>query len=124
MLLNVECAFLPKLHFCFQDQTFLYLVMDYCPGGDLLTLMSRYDNALSEDMARFYMAELVLAVEAVHALGYIHRDIKPDNVLLSRSGHICLTDFGSCVYVGATDGKVGRRHRPAGGRHTCAPCPF
>ena len=56
-------------------------------------------------MARFYLAEMILAIDSVHSLGYVHRDIKPDNVLLTRQGHIRLADFGSCLKLDA-EGKV------------------
>jgi serine/threonine protein kinase len=58
-----------------------YLVMDYYCGGDLLTLLSKFEDRLPEDMARFYIAEMVLAIGSIHDLRYVHRDIKPDNVL-------------------------------------------
>jgi len=82
-----------------------YFVMDYYCGGDLLTLLSKFEDRLPEDMARFYLAEMVLAIDCIHKLGYVHRDIKPDNVLIDRQGHIVLADFGSCLHVNA-DGKV------------------
>lgn len=80
--------------------------MDYYCGGDLLTLLSKYEDRLPEDMARFYIAEMVLAIDCLHRLGYVHRDIKPDNVLLDRKGHIVLADFGSCLRLNE-NGKVG-----------------
>lgn len=77
----------------FQDATNLYLVMDYMPGGDFLGLLFR-ENILHEDAARFYIAEMILAVEEVHRLKFIHRDIKPENFLISASGHLRISDFG------------------------------
>ncbi|XP_047037892.1 serine/threonine-protein kinase Genghis Khan isoform X1 [Helicoverpa zea] len=94
-----------NLHYAFQDEHNLYLVMDYYCGGDLLTLLSKFEDRLPEDMAKFYIAEMVLAIQSVHELRYVHRDIKPDNVLLDASGHIRLADFGSCLRLG-DDGKV------------------
>lgn len=82
-----------------------YLVMDYYCGGDLLTLLSKFEERLPEDMTKFYIAEMVLAINSLHRLNYVHRDIKPDNVLLDRSGHIVLADFGSCLKL-MSDGTV------------------
>eukprot|EP00045_Choanoeca_perplexa_P017812 m.267615 g.267615 ORF g.267615 m.267615 type:complete len:1734 (+) comp17641_c0_seq1:252-5453(+) len=94
-----------ELHFAFQDDDHLYLVMDYYSGGDLLTLLTKFDDQLEEKMAQFYLAEIVLALDSIHSLGYVHRDVKPDNLLLGKDGHIRLADFGSCMKVGE-DGKI------------------
>jgi len=88
-----QSEWLVQLHYSFQDEANLYLVMEYVPGGDMMSLLMRRD-ILTEDEARFYTAQTVLAVAAVHALDYIHRDLKPDNLLIDRGGHIKLTDFG------------------------------
>lgn len=80
----------------FQDDDFLYLVMEYLPGGDLMNMLIKKD-IFSIEEARFYIAETILAIEYVHSLGYVHRDIKPDNILLDKDGHIKLTDFGLCT---------------------------
>lgn len=77
----------------FEDLTSLYLVMEYMPGGDFLALLIR-ENVLVEPVARFYIAEMILAVEEAHRLKFIHRDIKPDNFLISASGHLKISDFG------------------------------
>lgn len=77
----------------FQDFTNLYLVMEYMPGGDFLGLLMR-ENVLHETIARFYIAEMILGVEETHRLKFIHRDIKPDNFLISPSGHLKISDFG------------------------------
>lgn len=81
--------------------------MDYYCGGDLLTLLAKFEDRLHESMAQFYVAEMVLALDSLHKMGYVHRDIKPDNILLDRSGHIVLADFGSCLRL-SDDGKVRR----------------
>lgn len=94
-----------NLHYAFQDDNNLYLVMDYYCGGDLLTLLSKFEDRLPEDMARFYIAEMILAIDSIHLLKYVHRDIKPDNVLLDANGHIRLADFGSCLQL-QDDGTV------------------
>jgi len=72
--------------------------MEYFPGGDLMNLLISRD-VLSEEESRFYAAELILAIEAVHKLNCIHRDIKPDNVLIGKDGHIKLSDFGLCKRI-------------------------
>ncbi|KAI0031121.1 AGC/NDR protein kinase [Vararia minispora EC-137] len=82
-----------QLYYSFQDPLYLYLIMEFLPGGDLMTMLMKYD-VFSEDVTRFYMAECALAIDAVHALGYIHRDIKPDNILIDKNGHLKLSDFG------------------------------
>ena len=77
----------------FQDSTNLYLVMDYMVGGDFLGLLFRKD-VLKEKKARWYIAEMILCVEEAHRLRWIHRDVKPDNFLISASGHLKISDFG------------------------------
>ncbi|XP_029902634.1 serine/threonine-protein kinase MRCK beta isoform X1 [Myripristis murdjan] len=105
VLVNGDSQWITTLHYAFQDDNFLYLVMDYYVGGDLLTLLSKFEDRLPEDMARFYVAEMVLAVHSIHQQHYVHRDIKPDNVLLDVNGHIRLADFGSCLRM-MEDGTV------------------
>ena len=77
----------------FQDSTNLYLVMEYMVGGDFLGLLFRKD-ILKEKHARWYIAEMILCVEEAHRLRWIHRDVKPDNFLISASGHLKISDFG------------------------------
>ncbi|XP_064212287.1 serine/threonine-protein kinase Genghis Khan isoform X2 [Tribolium castaneum] len=105
VLVYGDRRWITHLHYAFQDESNLYLVMDYYCGGDLLTLLSKFEDRLPEDMARFYIAEMVLAIDSIHKLGYVHRDIKPDNVLLDANGHIRLADFGSCLKLN-DDGTV------------------
>ncbi|XP_057197283.1 rho-associated protein kinase 2 isoform X6 [Triplophysa rosa] len=84
----------------FQDDRSLYMVMEYMPGGDLVNLTSTYD--VPEKWAKFYTAEVVLALDAIHSMGFIHRDVKPDNMLLDRHGHLKLADFGTCMKMDET----------------------
>uniref|UniRef100_A0A672PZQ5 non-specific serine/threonine protein kinase n=1 Tax=Sinocyclocheilus grahami TaxID=75366 RepID=A0A672PZQ5_SINGR len=84
----------------FQDDRSLYMVMEYMPGGDLVNLTSTYD--VPEKWAKFYTAEVVLALDAIHSMGFIHRDIKPDNMLLDSYGHLKLADFGTCMKMDGT----------------------
>ncbi|XP_058255087.1 serine/threonine-protein kinase MRCK alpha isoform X2 [Hemibagrus wyckioides] len=111
VLVNGDSQWITTLHYAFQDDNFLYLVMDYYVGGDLLTLLSKFEDRLPEDMARFYLAEMVLAIDSVHQLHYVHRDIKPDNILLDMNGHIRLADFGSCLKL-MDDGTTTRQDFP------------
>lgn len=78
--------------------------MEYLPGGDLFSLMIR-NNRFSEDVIQFYLAEITLALNALHTLGFVHRDIKPENILLDRLGHLKLADFGSAAAL-EKDGHV------------------
>ncbi|NWY04274.1 MRCKA kinase, partial [Nothoprocta ornata] len=105
VLVNGDNQWITTLHYAFQDENYLYLVMDYYVGGDLLTLLSKFEDRLPEDMARFYLAEMVIAIDSVHQLHYVHRDIKPDNILMDMNGHIRLADFGSCLKL-MEDGTV------------------
>ena len=93
VLSEAKNQWIVELKFSFQDQKFLYLGMEYLPGGDLMTLLMARD-ILPEEDAKFYAAEMVLAIESVHEMGCIHRDLKPDNVLIGKDGHIKLSDFG------------------------------
>ncbi|GAA0138553.1 non-receptor serine/threonine protein kinase [Lithospermum erythrorhizon] len=95
LLASVDSNCIVKLYCSFQDDEFLYLIMEYLPGGDMMTLLMRKDT-LTEVEARFYVAETILAIESIHKHNYIHRDIKPDNLLLDRFGHLRLSDFGLC----------------------------
>ncbi|XP_039610652.1 rho-associated protein kinase 1 isoform X1 [Polypterus senegalus] len=92
-----------QLFYAFQDDRYLYMVMEYMPGGDLVNLMSNYD--VPEKWARFYTAEVVLALDGIHSMGFIHRDVKPDNMLLDKAGHLKLADFGTCMKMNQ-DGMV------------------
>ena len=96
ILAEADNEWVVKLYFSFQDKDNLYFVMDYIPGGDMMSLLIKF-GIFEVNLAKFYIAELVLAIESVHKMGFIHRDIKPDNILIDKEGHIKLTDFGLCT---------------------------
>lgn len=97
-ILKEQHPLLPRLYAYFEDTEHHYLVMEFLAGGDLFSLLDRQpDFCLTEDHARFYMAEMVLACQALHHMGYLHRDIKPQNILLDNQGHIRLADFGTSL---------------------------
>lgn len=98
VLIKAKNPWIVELKYSFQDERHLYLVMEFLPGGDLMTLLMRKD-ILSEEESRFYIGETILAIETIHNLNYIHRDLKPDNILLDKDGHVKLTDFGLCKHA-------------------------
>ena len=85
-----------NLDYSFINDGYLYLIMDYYPGGDLLHYMNKKDT-LTEDEARFYIAEIILAVDSLHKNNCIHRDIKPDNFFIDKNGHLKIGDFGLSI---------------------------
>ncbi|KAJ1359921.1 Serine/threonine-protein kinase sax-1 [Parelaphostrongylus tenuis] len=96
ILSEADCEWVVKMYYSFQDFANLYLVMEFLPGGDMTTLLIKKDT-LSEEAAQFYIAEATLAIQFIHNLGFIHRDVKPDNLLLDARGHVKLSDFGLCT---------------------------
>lgn len=86
--------FICKLWYAFQTKTKLFLVMDLCTGGDLETIMNNQKRPLQEKQAKFYIAEILLALRDLHSRDIIYRDLKPDNVVIQEDGHACLIDFG------------------------------
>ncbi|WRT68083.1 uncharacterized protein IL334_005058 [Kwoniella shivajii] len=90
---SLECPFLVGLKFSFQTDRDLYFVTDYKCGGELFWHLQK-EGRFSEDRARFYIAELVLALEHLHKYDIVYRDLKPENILLDATGHVALCDFG------------------------------
>eukprot|EP01124_Arcella_intermedia_P006532 TRINITY_DN13869_c0_g2_i2.p1 TRINITY_DN13869_c0_g2~~TRINITY_DN13869_c0_g2_i2.p1 ORF type:complete len:451 (-),score=106.98 TRINITY_DN13869_c0_g2_i2:43-1395(-) len=93
ILMKLEHPFLVKLHYSFQTPDKLFFVMDYINGGELFFHLQK-DKKFSEERVRFYAAEIVAGLEYLHSAGVIYRDLKPENLLLTREGHIIMTDFG------------------------------
>ncbi|KAG0327155.1 hypothetical protein BGZ99_008245 [Dissophora globulifera] len=91
ILESIDHAFVVNMRFAFQDDEYMYMCMDLMMGGDLRFHMNRRN--FDEDVIRFWIAEISSAIAYLHSLGIIHRDIKPDNVLLDEKGHAHLTDF-------------------------------
>uniref|UniRef100_A0A672NUZ0 non-specific serine/threonine protein kinase n=1 Tax=Sinocyclocheilus grahami TaxID=75366 RepID=A0A672NUZ0_SINGR len=88
-----QSPFLVTLHYAFQTQTKLHLILDYVSGGEMFTHLYQRDH-FSEDEVRIYVGEIILALEHLHKLGIVYRDIKLENILLDSDGHVVLTDFG------------------------------
>lgn len=82
-----------QLLYSFHDDTYLYMVTEYMPGGDLMSWLIS-EQIFTVEQTRFYIAELCIAINSVHQMCYVHRDIKPDNVLIDANGHVKLSDFG------------------------------
>jgi len=89
----VHHPFVVGMHAAFQTRDKLFFVLDYCAGGELFRHLQKLGK-FAEPRARFYIAELTLALQHVHGLGVVYRDLKPENVLLDQRGHVRLTDFG------------------------------
>jgi len=106
----LDHPFIMKMYYAFQTPEKLFLVLDYCPGGELFFHLSRY-RRFQEPVSRFYAAELLLAIGHLHKNGIIYRDLKPENVLLDAYGHVKLGDFGLA--------KDGIRHPTQGAKSTC-----
>ena len=113
VLSSVDHPFLAAMFSSFQTDASLFFVLEYCPGGELYDLMKKQPhNRFSEDAARFFSAEIVLALQYLHLLGFVYRDLKPENVLLQTSGHVVLTDF-DLSYCGRSSASIEPPHSGA-----------
>ncbi|KAJ7550106.1 hypothetical protein O6H91_07G083500 [Diphasiastrum complanatum] len=133
ILESLDHPFLPTLYAHFETNQFSCLVMDFCPGGDLYNLRQlQYGKRFDEEAARFYAAEVLLALEYLHMMGVVYRDLKPENVLVREDGHIMLSDFDlslicdvspTLIQSASTLLKVSRRCRGSFILPSCiAPC--
>ena len=93
VMAHMNHPFIVRLRYAFQTNDKLFLVSDYCPGGDLSQYLE-IERIFPEWKAKFYLCEIILAIEALHSQNVIFRDLKPDNVVLDEEGHALLTDFG------------------------------
>lgn len=125
ILAVLDHPFLPALYASFQTKTHVCLVTDFCPGGELFLLLDRQPSKVfSEETAKFYLAEIIIALEYLHCQGIIYRDLKPENVLLQKDGHILLTDF-DLSFITTCNPQLVRPARPPGKRRNkLLPPPF
>jgi serine/threonine protein kinase len=98
-LVASDCPFLVRMQFAFQSATNFYVGFEFAPGGDLASLFSR-GRALPISDARIYVAELALAIDALHKCGIVYRDVKPENILIGADGHLRIGDFGLSKQIG------------------------
>ncbi|KRZ03103.1 cAMP-dependent protein kinase catalytic subunit, partial [Trichinella zimbabwensis] len=105
VLEKLNTPFAVKLHWAYHDAKCLYMLLDYVPGGELLSHI-RFRKQFTNDVARFYAAEIVVALEYLHERGIVYRDLKPENVLIDRHGHIKLTDFGFAKLLTDRQGQI------------------
>lgn len=104
LALTVDSPFLVSLKFSFQSSTNLFFVIDYKGGGELFQHLQRDGGRFEESRVRYYVGEIVLAIEYLHDKGIVYRDLKPENILLDSNGHVVLCDFGlSKVLKGEDD---------------------
>uniref|UniRef100_A0A126WZ90 non-specific serine/threonine protein kinase n=1 Tax=Dipteris conjugata TaxID=32108 RepID=A0A126WZ90_9MONI len=126
ILAMLDHPFLPTLYASFQTKTHVCLITDFCPGGELFLLLDRQPlKVFREEAAKFYVAEIVVALEYLHCQGIVYRDLKPENVLLQKNGHIILTDF-DLSFITSCQPQLIRPARPLGKRrkHKPVPPPF
>ena len=96
LAMNQDNIWQTKLYYSFIEGDYLYYIIEHCPGGDLLSYFDMKDY-LSEEEAKFYIAEIILGVESLHKNKCIHRDIKPENIFIDKFGHLKLGDFGLSI---------------------------
>jgi len=107
ILATADHPFIVTLYWSFQTKERLFFIMDYCAGGEFFRILQRQPHkCMTEDQVRFYAAEVLLALEYLHAKGFIYRDLKPENILLHATGHIRLTDFDLSKTAGPVEAHI------------------
>lgn len=104
ILIKVNHPFIVNIKYAFQNETKLYIGMEYVPGGELFHMMQVVEN-LPMKAVRIYVAEVGLALEYIHSLGIVYRDLKPENILITAEGHVKLTDFGLAKVLQDDEGE-------------------
>lgn len=103
VLYNLHHAFCMKLFIEFEDKEAVYFALEYIAGGELRSLLLEYDNKFPVAMAKFYLIEIFSALEHIHLLDIVHRDVRPENICIDEDGHVKIVDFG---YAASTDTNV------------------
>ncbi|CAA2984407.1 serine threonine- kinase WAG1-like [Olea europaea subsp. europaea] len=120
ILSSLDHPFLPTLYAHLEASHYTCLLMDYCPKGDLHSLLSKQPgNRLPAQAVRFYTAEILLALEYLHAQGIVYRDLKPENILIREDGHIMLSDFDLCFNSDVSPKLENRTEIKSGSRKSC-----
>ena len=104
ILQRVQHPFIVKLHYAFQTEASLFLILDFVNGGELFFHLKQ-KGRFSENLARLYSAEIGSALHYLHGMDVVYRDLKPENLLINRDGHIIITDFGLSKEIDG-DGKT------------------
>ena len=93
ILMEIEHPFIVEMITSFQDQKYVYMVLEYISGGELFSRL-RKDGRFSNDVSLFYASQIILSINHLHSKNIVYRDLKPENLLIDKQGHIKLTDFG------------------------------
>lgn len=105
LMVRINCPFIVSIKFAFQDATNLYIITEFMQGGEMFFHMHR-EKRFDDDKTKFYVVEMVLAIEFMHKNKMLYRDLKPENIMVDKNGHIKLTDFGLSKMVKKTKEKA------------------
>ena len=120
VLAKINHPFIVQIKFAFQNEKKVYIGLEYVPGGELFRMLQLVPS-LAPKAVRFYIAEVALALEYIHSLGIIYRDLKTENILITQKGHLKLTDFGLAKIVDTEDGEGGSTKTFCGTNEYLAP---